>query len=154
MGFLFNLATDRAEPLYSRHPICLEPHVAVREAFRRMNDQERGAVLICRAGVLVGIFTERDALALLADGADVDVAIEQVMTENPVALSERDTVATAIATMSKGGYRRLPIVDAHGRPTGFLTANSILHLLVDHFPATVYNLPPRPHHTTKSREGA
>ncbi|HCE01620.1 MAG TPA: CBS domain-containing protein [Acidobacteria bacterium] len=154
MGCLFNLDTDRADPLYSRHPINLEPHVAVREAFRRMNDQGRGAVLICRAGVLVGIFTERDALALLADGADLDVAIEQVMTANPVALSEDDTVATAIAKMSTGGYRRLPIIDSDGRPTGFLKANSILHFLVDHFPATVYNLPPTPHHATGTREGA
>lgn len=154
MGFLFNLDTDRAESLYSRHPICLEPHVTVREAFRRMNDQGRGAVLICRTGVLVGIFTERDALAFLANGADFDVAVEQVMTANPVALSEDDTVATAIDKMSTGGYRRMPIVDPDGRPIGFLKANSILHFLVDHFPATVYNLPPTPHHATGTREGA
>ena len=154
VAFQLNLNTETLEQVITARPLCLEPHTPVRDAFRRMNEQRRGAVLVCRAGVLAGIFTERDALTLMADGADLDVPIEQVMTENPVALSERDTVATAIATMSKGGYRRLPIVDVNGRPTGFLKANSILHFLVDHFPATVYNLPPTPHHTTKSREGA
>jgi predicted transcriptional regulator len=87
-------------------------------------------------------------------GADLDVPIEDVMTKNPVALSELDNVETAIAKMSQGGFRRLPIVDSDGRPTGFLKANSVLHFLVDHFPATIFNLPPAPHHTTDTREGA
>ena len=154
MAFQLNLNTETIGQVVTTDPICLEPHTPVRDAFRRMEEQRRGAVLVCRAGVLVGIFTERDALTLMVDKADLDVPIERVMTEKPVALSERDTVATAIATMSRGGYRRLPVVDANGRPTGFLNANSILHFLVDHFPATVYNLPPTPHHTTESREGA
>ena len=151
MGFL---DTETLERVYTRNPICLEPQTPVREAFRRMNDQGRGAVLVCRAGMLAGIFTERDALALMADGADLDAPIEQVMTAQPVALSARDTVATAIGKMSTGGYRRMPIVDATGRPIGFLKAHTILHFLVDHFPATIYNLPPTPHHATDTREGA
>ena len=139
---------------HTTDPICLDPDTTVREAFRRMNDHRHGAVLICRGGVLVGIFTERDALTLLADAADLDIPVEQVMTTNPVTLSEGDTVAAAIEKMSKGGYRRLPIVDADGRPTSVVTVKSILHFLVDHFPATVFNLPPTPHHTTETREGA
>ena len=154
MSFQLNLGTETLEQVYTTDPICLEPHTPIREAFRRMNEQRRGAVLVCLAGVLAGIFTERDALTLLADGADLDVPIEDVMTKNPVALSELDNVETAIAKMSQGGFRRLPIVDSDGRPTGFLKANSVLHFLVDHLPATIFNLPPAPHHTTDTREGA
>ncbi len=65
MSFLLKLDTATLDGVYSSNPICLEPETPVREAFRRMNDQGRGAVLICRAGRLAGIFTERDALALL-----------------------------------------------------------------------------------------
>ena len=154
MSFLLKLDTATLDRVYSSDPICLEPETPVREAFRRMNDQGRGAVLICRAGRLAGIFTERDALTLLADDADLDTPIERVMSDAPVALSERDTVATAIDKMSTGGYRRLPIVDAAERPIGFLKAHSILHFLVDCFPTTIYNLPPTPHHATDTREGA
>jgi hypothetical protein len=56
--------------------------------------------------------------------------------------------------MSFGGYRRLPIVDDKGRPTGLLKVPGILHYLVEHFPNVVYNLPPTPHHSTQEREGA
>jgi branched-chain amino acid transport system substrate-binding protein len=48
----------------------------------------------------------------------------------------------------------LPIVDELGRPTGILTVQGIMHYLVEHFPAAIYNLPPVPHHSFQQREGA
>ena len=154
MGSQLSLHTETLRQLVTADPICLAPQAPVREAFERMKEQQRGAVLICRDEKLVGIFTERDALALMADAVDLGVPIERVMTPDPVALSEHDTVGAAITKMAQGGYRRLPIVDAEGRPVGFVKVGSILHFLVDHFPATVYNLPPAPHHATEAREGA
>jgi hypothetical protein len=56
--------------------------------------------------------------------------------------------------MAEGGYRHLPMIDGEGRPTGVMAVHGIVHYLVDHFPATVYNLPPDPKATTKEREGA
>ena len=44
--------------------------------------------------------------------------------------------------MAEGGYRHLPIVDQDQKPTGVLAVHGIVHYLVDHFPETVYNLPP------------
>jgi CBS domain-containing protein len=76
------------------------------------------------------------------------------MTPNPVVLRARDTVGKAITLMAQGGYRRLPIVDDLGRPTGILTVQGIMHYLVEHFPAAIYNLPPVPHHSFQQREGA
>ena len=154
MDFHLNLNTEAVEHVYASDPICLEPKTSLRDVFRLMQKQRRGAVLVCRDEQLVGIFTERDALKLMAGDADLDVPVEQVMTNDPVALSDSDTVGKAIAKMSYGGYRRLPIVDADGRPKGFLKVSSILHYLVQHFPEFVYNLPPTPHHTTQEREGA
>ena len=154
MGSQLNLNTETLQQVVTSDPICLDPRSPVREAFERMKEQQRGAVLVCREGRLVGIFTERDALALMADAVDLDLPVEGVMTPDPVALSEQDTVGEAITRMAQGGYRRLPIVDAAGRPVGFVKVGSILHFLVDHFPATVYNLPPAPHHSTEAREGA
>ena len=154
MGSQLSLHTETLQQVVSADPICLDPRTPVREAFQRMKEQQRGAVLICREGRLIGIFTERDALTLMADAVDLSLPLERVMTPDPVALSEHDTVGAAITRMAQGGYRRLPIVDADGRPVGFVKVGSILHYLVDHFPATVYNLPPEPHHSTEAREGA
>ena len=63
-------------------------------------------------------------------------------------------MAQAIAAMTRGGYRRLPIVDADGRPMGIIKIEGILHYLVEHFPKVIYNLPPEPHYSRQQREGA
>ena len=154
MEFHLDLGTETVEQVGAAGPICLQPNSAVRAAFLQMLEHRVSAVLICREGVLVGIFTERDALKLMADGADLDTPIERHMTTEPVTLSNVDTVGKAIAEMSSGGYRRLPIVDSGGDPLGLVKTSGILHYLVEHFPNVVYNLPPTPHHTTQHREGA
>lgn len=120
----------------------------------RHEREARKAVLVCKGEKLAGIFTERDALKLMEPGADLDVPVGQLMTSDPETIADSDTVGEAIGKMSRGGYRRLPMVDPEGRPKGFVTVASILHYLVGHFPAIVYNLPPNPHHSTQTREGA
>jgi CBS domain-containing protein len=135
-------------------PLCVEPEVTVHEVLNRLKEYKKGSVLICRGGKLQGVFTERDALRLMARGADLSAPIETVMTADPVTTSVSETVGAAIHKMAVGGYRRLPVVDDAGTPVGLLRVNHILHYLVEHFPEVVYNLPPKPHHTTQEREGA
>lgn len=154
MVFQLNLDTETVGHMNLPMPVCVEPTATVREVLAQMKNEKRGSVSICRDGKLVGIFTERDALDLMASGASFDVAIETVMTSNPATISTNDTMKTAIDTMSSGGYRRLPVIDEEGRPVGLLKVAAILHYLVQHFPSFIYNLPPRPDQTSHQREGA
>ena len=71
-------------------------------------------------GRLAGIFTERDALGILAGDCDLSQPIEQVMVKNPDTVKSSDTVATVIRRMSEHKHRRIPIVDDDGRPTGIV----------------------------------
>lgn len=154
MDFQLNLDSETVEHVSSPNPPCVDVGDSVGAVLQVMKDKQRAAVLVCRDGVLAGIFTERDALKLMLPGADLDAPIETVMTRNPESLAHNDTVGAAISKMARGGYRRIPIVDADGRPQGFVKVRTILHHLVGHFPSIVYNLPPAPHHTTETREGA
>lgn len=154
MSFHLQLDTERVQHIDRDEPICVEPEVAIREVLGRLKDYKKGSILICRGGKLQGVFTERDALRLMAAGADLTAPIHTVMTTDPVTTSISETVGSAIQKMAVGGYRRLPVVDDSGTPVGLLRVNHILHYLVEHFPEVVYNLPPRPHHLTQEREGA
>ena len=116
--------------------------------------QRTGAVLVCEGAKLVGILTERDALKLMARGADFSTPVREVMSSDPATISASATVGEAIRAMSEGGYRHLPIVDESNRPKGVVAVHGIVHYLVDHFPQTVYNLPPNPNDSTREREGA
>lgn len=154
VNFQLNLNSDTVDQCHPARPLCLAPTASVSEALEQMKEHNRGAMLVCHDHTVTGIFTERDALKMMAAGASFDVPLERVMTPDPVLLRARDTVGKAITIMARGGYRRLPIVDDRGWPTGIITVEGIMHYLVEHFPAVIYNLPPEPHHFTQQREGA
>jgi CBS domain-containing protein len=126
----------------------------VGQALQLLRAQRNGAIMICEGIKLVGILTERDALRLMAEGADFSQSVRNFMSSPPATIPASATVAEAIRTMSEGGYRHLPMIDGEGRPTGVVAVHGIVHYLVDHFPATIYNLPPNPNASTKEREGA
>jgi CBS domain-containing protein len=149
-GNLRNETVQQAGPLVS---VCVEPDLPTRAVLEMLRNLGRGAILVCRDGVLVGIFTERDALRVLASEGDASSPISAFMTRNPVTVRESDSVETAIGRMAANRYRRLPIVDAEGRPSGILDVSGIIHWLVDHFPKAVYNLPPVAKVGTQEREG-
>ena len=46
--------------------------------------------------------------------------------------------------MEEGGYRHLPVIGETGKPVGVLSVKRVVHYLVEHFPATIYNLRPCP----------
>lgn len=154
MDFQLNLQSETVDHAFLADPVVLEPSASVRHAFHRMREQKTGGVLIASDEKLVGIFTERDALRLMAAKADLNESLEKHMAKCPVTVLAATTVGEAIAAMARGGYRRLPIVDEAGRPQKVIKTSGILHYLVGHFPMLIYNLPPTPNHTTQTREGA
>ncbi|MCA9151184.1 MAG: CBS domain-containing protein [Planctomycetales bacterium] len=154
LAFELHLETETVGHMNLPKPLCVEPSVSVREVLNELKARQSGSVSVCQDGKLVGMFTERDALRLLASGGGLDQPIEAVMTRNPAVVLASETVTSAIAKMSEGGYRRLPVVDGAGRPVGLLKVSTILHYLVQHFPKFVYNLPPCPNQRPQEREGA
>jgi CBS domain-containing protein len=154
VDFQLHLETETVDHCYPARALCAAPEDSIRAVLRMLKEARTGAVMICAGGRLSGVFTERDALRVLADGASLDTPVSEAMVRNPVTLKRTDTVARAIGLMSAGGFRRLPIVDEQGQIQGVLKVSGILHYLVEHFPKVVYTLPPEPHHKTVTREGA
>jgi len=76
------------------------------------------------------------------------------MTPEPVFVHPKQAIGVAIKLMEEGGYRHLPVVDEKGKALGILSVKRIVHYLVEHFPGTVYNLPPEPGVVQHEREGA
>ncbi len=135
-------------------PISVNLGTSVRNVLVLLQAERGDSVVICQGEKMVGIFTERDALRMMAQGADLSVSIESVMTAKPAVTRTTESLANVIQTMSKGGYRRLPIIDDQESAIGLLKVGHILHYLTEHFPKIVYNLPPVPHQAASVREGA
>ncbi len=154
MNYQMNLVVDTVLQAFPLSPLCTVPETSIREAFETLRTQRRGCLLICHDQRLVGIFTERDALRLMAGGTDFDQPISGVMQKPVSTVWHDETVGDAVARMSEGGFRQLPILNDAREPVGILTVTSILRYLVEYFPGVVYTLPPEPHYVAQVREGA
>jgi CBS domain-containing protein len=154
MDFHLNLSTETVQETHPAKPLTVAPTATVAEVFALLKRERTGGVLVCREGVLVGVFTERDALKLMANGCDFNAPIATVMTARPVTVHVNETVISAINRMASGGYRRLPMVNDTGKPVGVVKVSGILRYLVEHSPRAIYTLPPEPKRTSGERDGA
>jgi CBS domain-containing protein len=150
-----NLKIDSISRLRPTPAHCVRPDQTAAEAVALMKQHRVGCVLVCRGDELIGIFTERDLLRrVLAPGLPLTGPVSGFMTSNPVVVRPKDSVTGAVRHMEEGGYRHLPVVDERGKPLGVLSVKRIVHYLAEHFPATIYNLPPDPNVFPVRAEGA
>jgi len=150
-----NLKVESVGRLQPPPPLCLGHDAPVRDAVALMRLHRVGCVLVCRAGRMAGLFTERDLLRrVLAPGRPLCVPLCDCMTADPVVVGRSESIGAAIRLMEEGGYRHLPVVDEAGQPVGVLSVRRIVHYLVEHFPSTVHCLPPDPDVFPDRPEGA
>jgi CBS domain-containing protein len=83
---------------------------------RKMRDLEVGALPICgEDNRLAGMITDRDIVVRgIAEGRDPNTTtVGEFAEDKPITIGADDTVDEALATMSKHGVRRLPVIDGH-----------------------------------------
>ncbi len=117
--------TEHAEAAIVRDftPLMLPPSATVTTAARHMKIRNASAVLVTEGdAVLVGIFTERDAVCrVLAEGKNsVTTTLGEVMTNNPNFISPQDNAKDVVRLMIDRRCRHLPIVQ-DGRAVGLVS---------------------------------
>jgi CBS domain-containing protein len=86
------------------------------DAARRMKEFDVGALPICGDdNRLKGMITDRDIVVrVVAEGGDPGkTKVGDLAEGKPVTIGADDSVEEALATMSRHGVRRLPVVDGH-----------------------------------------
>jgi CBS domain-containing protein len=93
----------------------------VQKACEAMRIKHVGSVLVVDEHQrLLGIFTGRDAVKLLAKGKGGGTALANAMTPNPVTLIPEQRAIDALRAMSDGGFRHVPVVEK-GRIVGIVS---------------------------------
>ncbi|HYO44215.1 MAG TPA: CBS domain-containing protein [Candidatus Limnocylindrales bacterium] len=105
------------------------PADGVAAAIKAMHLTGTDCLLVVEDGRLVGIFTDRDALAKATDKRLALYTVGDFMTPDPVVLRREDTLAVAIHKMAVGEFRHIPIVD-DGKPIGVVAAADLFRHLV------------------------
>ncbi|HTY49014.1 MAG TPA: CBS domain-containing protein [Steroidobacteraceae bacterium] len=118
--------------LCRRHFVTAQTGAPVSEVATLMRDEHVGAVIVTDAARdqqrVLGIITDRDIVrAQLSRTADLSrLSAGEVMTHNPLVLSELDSVGSAIADLRARGVRRAPVVAEDGSLVGLLSADDLL----------------------------
>lgn len=85
----------------------------VLEVAQAMVERNIGAVPVLQNGQLVGIFSERDLMKrVVVAGRDPRTTqMQEVMTTDPLTVSDHESVETCMVLMRRHGFRHLPICE-------------------------------------------
>lgn len=138
----------------------LQQNATVGQAMQFLVRGRRGAIVAVDEMRPVGVFSERDVVALLigdrlgSGDQRHQTPLRDVMSQPPVTIQRQARLDEAVATMVEHNYRHLVVVDRQGLLRGLLTTSDIIQFLTDHFPEETVNLPPRLRQQYRSPEGA
>ncbi len=112
------------------------PGTTVAKAARMMAKKNVGAVMVVEGKLLVGIFTERDAVfRVVAEGRDVaTTTIGEVMSPDPICVPPDEIFGRALLLMHDNGFRHVPVVE-NGEPIGIVSSRSALDPEMEEFTA-------------------
>lgn len=117
----------RVADLMTRDVEFIAPDAPVSAAAELMGELDVGALPVGSPSDLRGIVTDRDLLyRVVARGADASqVRVEEVLTAPVVTCRETEDLTAALDLMAANHLRRLPVTDAAGRVTGWITLADI-----------------------------
>lgn len=114
-----------------QNPIVLRETETVEMAAKAMREQHVGSTLVVNdCQHLIGIFTGRDTLRLLASGMTGKVALSYAMTPAPLSVTPDDRAIDALRIMSDGGFRHVPLVE-RGRIWGVVSCADFRGMEID-----------------------
>jgi CBS domain-containing protein len=121
-----------SEIIHGQRLLALVGKTPVAEACRCIWETRKGSVLVIdEEHRLLGIFTGRDAVRVLADGKDPETTVLlEAMTPKPITIVPSTRAIDALRTMRERGFRHLPVVE-DGKILGVVTRNDFKGLELD-----------------------
>ena len=98
----------------TKEPVQVESAVSLRTTIRMMRNQKIGAILVVERDKLVGVFTERDLLALVEKLSDEDLLhqpISRFMTKRPITVKSDESFNAVYMKMKVNSIRHLPVLN-------------------------------------------
>jgi CBS domain-containing protein len=111
---------------------------SVNDAARLMWEHDCGAIpVVDDAGRAVAILTDRDiCMAAYTQGKLLrEIEVCSVMSRHLYACAEDDPLTKAAQLMQQHQIRRIPVLDADGRPVGILSLNDLVRVATRQHPA-------------------
>jgi CBS domain-containing protein len=110
-----------------RHVITVRPNITVKKAIEMLFKRHVGAIVVTNGKKkCVGIFTERDAIRVVAQNISLNTPLEKIMTKNVVKVAIDSTFAESRRIIVSHGVRHLPVVNSEGKLAGLVVVRDFL----------------------------
>ncbi len=108
-----DIDSSRIDQWMTVDPVVFDIATPLQKTIRKMQDCQIGAILVVEGPRLVGIFTERDLLALveeLHDAALLQQPVSRFMTKKPVTVNFNEPFNAVYMKMRVNNIRHLPVL--------------------------------------------
>jgi CBS domain-containing protein len=110
--------------------VAAKPNATIKDVVRTLYEKHVGSIVITDYDhKCVGIFTERDAIRIIANEVPLDTPVDQVMTKNVVTIGEEASLEEARRLVMSHRIRHIPVVDQKGELVGLLSIRKLLEQL-------------------------
>ena len=107
--------------------ITASPSMTVKETIEILYNKHIGCVVsIDEDKKCIGIFTERDAIRLVAKNVELDQPLGNVMTKNIITIQEDSSISEVRRTIQTHIIRHLPVVNQEDRLVGLLSVRALM----------------------------
>jgi CBS domain-containing protein len=107
----------------------LDLHEDVREVARMLVEGDTQIAPVYEGERLYGIVTGDAILEAVLDSLDA-ITVEQIYSDDPITVGEKDHIGQAINRLRENGISRVPVVDDEGKLAGILTTHDIVEFVV------------------------
>jgi len=107
--------------------ITASASMTVKETIEILYNKHIGCVVsIDEDKKCIGIFTERDAIRLVAKNVELDQPLGNVMTKNIITIPEDSSINEVRRTIQTHSIRHLPVVNQEDRLVGLLSVRALM----------------------------
>jgi len=107
--------------------VTAKPNITVKDAIRTLQEKHVGSIIITDDNQkCVGIFTERDALRIVAGDVPLDTKIDEVMIKHVATIGEEASLDEARRIIVSHGIRYLPVVNSREELVGLFSVRKLL----------------------------
>lgn len=111
--------------------LSVTPETKVFDALKLMAEKNIGALLVMSGGKLHGILSERDYArkVILLGKSSHDLAVREIMSDEVVTVTPKQTVDDCMALMTGRRIRHLPVLD-NGKVVGVLSIGDLVKAVI------------------------
>ena len=105
----------------------VSPDTSLCTALKLMNEKKIGALMVCQAEKVLGIFSERDFARTAACDKilDMNTRVDELMTEEVYYVDPEKSIDDCMALMTEKHIRHLPVMQ-NGRLAGLISIGDVV----------------------------